>query len=271
MTEKKKQTKEKGFSKRENINDSEKTKVPIIKKKIVKDSFKKVKIPTDIEGFDEITNGGLEKNTSNLLVGDAGSGKTIFAMEFLINGIKRKESCLYITFEEEKMSFYNNMREFGWDLSKLEKEGNFFFLHYNPKKVKTMLEEGGGIIENIVLKNKINRIVIDSVTSFVVLFEKEIEKREAVLSLFNMLKKWNCTTMLTYEGDPLKKALDSKIMEFEADSITFLYFLRMEKERMRFLEVIKMRGSKHSKSVYPFSIDKGIIIGRKPFIGNLRV
>jgi len=65
-----------------------------------------------------------------------------------------------------------------------------------------MLEEGGGAIENIVLTKKINRIVIDSITSFELLFEKEIEKRESALALFNIIRKWNCTSLLTYEGTP---------------------------------------------------------------------
>lgn len=238
------------------------------RKKILTKNSRKVK--TGIPFLDPLTHGGFEKNSSNLIIGDTGSGKTIMGVQFLIEGLKNNEACLYITFEEKKEVFYDNMRELGWDLSAYEKKGTFFFLQYDPKKVKTMLEEGGGIVENIILKQKITRMVIDSITSFVILFEREIEKREAVLSLFDILRKWNCTTILIYEGNPLRMDKDIQILEFEADSIIFLYFLRDKKERNRFLEIIKMRGSKHAREIYPFFIDKGIKITRKPISGKLR-
>ena len=193
-------------------------------KKILTKNSRKIK--TGIPFLDTLTTGGFEKNSSNLIIGDTGSGKTIMGMQYLIGGLINNEKCLYITFEEKKEVFYENMKKLGWDLLTYEKKGMFFFLQYDPKKVKTMLEEGGGIVENIILKQKITRMVIDSITSFVILFEREIEKREAVLSLFDILRKWNCTTILIYEGDPLRMDKDIQILEFESDSIIFLYFLR---------------------------------------------
>lgn len=231
------------------------------------------RVPTGIKNFDCLIEGGFEKNSINLLVGGSGSGKTILAVQFLIEGIKKGENCLYVTFEEKKEEFYNNMLEFGWNLKEIEKKGKFVFLEYMPEKVKTMLEEGGGIIESIILEKKIKRIVIDSITSFELLFEEEIEKREAALSLFHMLRKWNCTSLLTYEGDPSReKKADSRTLEFEADSIILLYFVREKKERKRYIEVLKMRGTKHSREIYPFSIEKsGIVIGTKPYANGLGV
>jgi len=229
-----------------------------------------VRIPTGISQFDKIIQGGFEKNSINLLVGETGSGKSIIGMQFLMDGIKKGEKCLYITFEETKKSFYLNMKELGWDLEEYEKKGDFYFLDYTPRKVNTMLEEGGGIIENIVLNRKISRIVIDSITSFILLFDNEIEKREAVLSLFNLLKKWDCTTIVSHEGDPLKDESGLRILEFATDSIILLYFLRKGPDRDRFLEVLKMKGTDHSKKVYPVSIGKkGVSLSSRPYDGEL--
>ena len=229
-----------------------------------------IRISTGIKNLDKVTEGGFEKNSVNLVVGGSGAGKTILAMQFLIEGIKEGENCLYVTFEEKKGEFFKNMLDFGWDLEKFEKEGKFVFLEYSPEKVRTMLEEGGGMIENTILKNKINRIVIDSITSFELLFEDELEKREAALSLFNMLRKWNCTSLLTYEEDRMDKKAASRILEFESDSIVIIYFLRCGKERERYLEILKMRGTKHSRKIYPLSIDKkGVIMTGKPCSVNL--
>ncbi len=239
----------------------------VVKKISGKTKRKKVvRVPTGISNFDCLIEGGFEKNSTNLLVGSSGSGKSIFAVQFLMEGIKKGEKCLFITFEEKKDEFYDNMIRFGWNLEKLEKQGSFVFLEYTPEKVKTMLEEGGGMIESIILKKKISRVVIDSITSFELLFEEEIEKREAALSLFSMLRKWDCTSLLTYQGDPSRERKPtSRTLEFESDSIILLYFIRGKKQRERYIEILKMRGTSHSRSIYPMSIGKpGIIISRSP-------
>ena len=117
------------------------------------------------------------------------------------------------------------MLDFGWDLERYEKDGKFVFLEYSPEKVKMMLEEGGGTIENIVLKSKIKRIVIDSITSFSLLFDDELSKRQAALALFDIIRKWNCTSLLTLQENPGgKKNQPFSSLEFEADSILFLFY-----------------------------------------------
>lgn len=223
------------------------------------------RIPSGIKNLDKLIQGGIEKNSINLVVGGSGTGKTIFAVQFLVEGMKRGESVLYITFEEKKDEFYNNMLKFGWDLRKYEKKGKFFFLEYDPEKVRTMLEEGGGTVESLVLKNSVKRIVIDSITSFALLFDEELAKREAALDLFDMIRKWQCTSILTLQEEAGKKRDGySSSLEFESDSIILLYFARRKTTRQRFVEVLKMRGTKHSTSIYPFDIGKnGIILGKQ--------
>lgn len=226
------------------------------------------KVPTGISVFDKITNGGFTKESVNLIVGGAGAGKTIFAIQFLVNGMKKGETCLYLTFEEKKENLYRNMLQFGWDLEAYEKKGKFIFIEYTPEKVRKMLEEGGGALESLMYKKKITRLVIDSITSFTLLFESEIAKREASLALFDMTRRWKTTVLLTLEKELTQQDLisgSSSAIEFEADSIILLYFLRQNGERRRILEVLKMRGSPHSKKLYPFEITKdGIKISERP-------
>lgn len=230
------------------------------------------RVPTGIKNFDKLIQGGFDKNSTNLIVGNTGAGKSIFATQFLIEGIRKGEKGLYITFEEEKQNFFENMAAFGWNLEELEKKGDFTFLEYSPEKVKTMLEEGGGIIENIVLRKKIQRVVIDSITTFELLFDSDIEKREASISLFNLLGKWNCTSLLTYEGNPFKVNQSTGTVSFESDAIILLYFLRGKKQRDRYIEVLKMRGTKHSRYVYPVTIENhGITVGTSPYTGELKI
>jgi circadian clock protein KaiC len=230
------------------------------------------KVSTGIVNLDKITEGGLGKNSTNLLVGGSGNGKSIFATQFLMEGVRNGETVLYVAFEEKKKEFYANMLELGWDLEKAEKSGKFFFLSYTPEKIRTMLEEGGGDIETLVLTKGIKRIAIDSITAFVMLFDRDVDMREKTLALFSLLRSWTCTSLLIYERDPLiDKKQSSRILEFEADSLILLYFTRIKKGRERFLEIYKMRGTNHSTNIFPYSIrsNVGIDVSAKPFPGNL--
>ncbi|MDP2925042.1 MAG: ATPase domain-containing protein [Nanoarchaeota archaeon] len=230
------------------------------------------RVSAGIKEFDKLIEGGFEKNSINLVVASGGSGKTIFCTQFLVDGLRKGERCLYITFEERKNEFYNNMLELGFNLEEEEEKGNFFFLEYTPEKVKTMLDEGGGVIESIVLTKKIKRVAIDSITSFGLLFENDLERRQSAISLYNMLRKWECTTVLTYERDPVSDAkTNSKALEFESDSIILLYNARGNKSRERYIEILKMRGTNHSKNIYPFYINNnGIEVSDKPFYGDIK-
>lgn len=222
------------------------------------------RIPTWIPHFDNLIGGGFIKNSTNLLIGGSGSGKSVLSTQFLLEAMKKGEHCIYVTFEEKKTQFFDNMKSVGWDLEEYEKKGLLTFLEYTPIKVRTMLEEGGGAIESTILKKKISRIVIDSITSFALLFEDEFSKREAALALFGMIRDWDCTALLTLEENPLERdKATSRALEFEVDSITALYFVRGKRERQRYLEVLKMRGTGHSNKIYPFTIGKGGILLKK--------
>jgi circadian clock protein KaiC len=235
-----------------------------IKKHSYETKRKNPKIATGIPSYDKMIEGGFQDQSINLIVGGIGSGKTIFALQFLMEGIKRNEKVLYITFEEKKEDFYKNMKQLGWDLQKEENNGKFIFLEYSPEKVKMMLDEGGGAIEAIVLKNNIKRMVIDSITSFSLLFDDDLSRRQATLGLFDIIRKWDCTILLTVQNSPTDaKTKGIPTIEFEADSITLLYFVNINNKRKRFIEVLKMRGTNHSTEVHNFEIKKGIKVGRK--------
>jgi len=230
------------------------------------------RVPTGILNLDKVIEGGLEKNSTNLLVGGSGNGKSIFATQFLMEGVKKDEAVLYVAFEEKKSEFYLNMLELGWDLEEAERQGKFFFLSYSPEKIRTMLEEGGGDIETLVLTKGIKRVAIDSITAFVMLFDRDVDMREKTLALFSLLRSWTCTSLLIYERDPLiDKKQSSRVLEFEADSLILLYFTRIKKKRERFLEVYKMRGTNHSTNIFPYEIcgKKGIVVSDNPYPGSL--
>src|SRR5437763_8902706 len=87
------------------------------------------KIPTGIESFDVIAKGGLPKNRTTLVSGTAGSGKTVFAIQFLASGIADyEENGVFVTFEESASDIRENMLSFRWNLPQREKEGKLAFV-----------------------------------------------------------------------------------------------------------------------------------------------
>lgn len=224
-------------------------------------------ISSGIKELDNLIKGGFKEKSINLVAGGAGSGKTIFAFQFLIEGLKKGENCLYLTFEEKKEKAYENMLEFGWGLKEYEKKGKFIFLEYTPEQVKAVLEEGGGIIEQIVEKKKIKRMVIDSITSFTLLYQDPLTKKEASLALFELINKWNCTALLTAQNISADQDEISAALEFEVDSIIILYHIKSKGIRKRALEILKMRGTKIPEKTIKLEItNKGIKVYPKEII-----
>lgn len=215
------------------------------------------RIPTGIPGLDEILDGGFEEYSINLVGGGAGTGKSILAMQYLVVGAtKYNEPGVYVSFEETKENVYKHMLTFGWDLYKLEEQGKLVFIEYTPEQVKKMLDEGGGLIENLMVKMGAKRIVIDSISAFGLLFQDELSRRESLLRLFSLIRKWETTALLVAEFEPIIDNPTVSSIEFEVDSIILLYYPRKGDVRKRALEVLKMRGTEHSKKVHAVSINE---------------
>ena len=223
------------------------------------------RVATGIDGLDKIIEGGLKRGSVVLVEGGAGTGKTIFALQFLLNGVEYfGENGVYISFEEEKKEFFGNMKRFGWDLEKLEEESKFAFLRYNPEQVEKILSGGGGLVRDVVEKVNAKRIVIDSMTAFTMLHDAELARREATLDLFKTIKKWKCTTLVVGQPGYSDSEVEShpfNMLEFECDGVIRLYNVREHNLRTRTIEVFKMRGTKHASKTFTMEItDEGIVI-----------
>lgn len=221
------------------------------------------RVNSGVPGLDSLMQGGYKEGSINLIEGGPGSGKTIFVTQFLLEGLSKGENVVYITFEVIKEKFYENMQMFGWDLEKYEKEGLFTFLVYSPEQIKQILLEGGGTLDTLVHQKKIKRIAIDSITSFALLYANELAKKEAALTLFNVINSWDCTALLTAqdEGDSDRKEIVSTALDFEVDGIILLYHMRKGNKRRRGIEILKMRGTKVPNRVFNLTLDrKGICV-----------
>jgi len=230
------------------------------------------RVPTGIPGLDELIEGGFERGSVVLVAGEAGSGKSTFALQFLYNGAtKFGEPGLYITFEEQKRAIFRHLLRFGWNLSELEKQKKLSIVEYPPHEVDKFISEGG-IIEDLIKDNGIQRVVMDSMTSFALLYENEYKRRSAFLKAIDSLRRWGCTTLLTSEAEAVR-AGELRVrfgMEFLSDGFIAIHTIRKGDVRDNALEVVKLRGTEHAKRLVPLKITKaGILLyPKQPVFGE---
>ena len=239
---------------------------PINKNKSNSSDFKFPKSPTGIQGLDEITLGGLPKNRSTLLLGDSGCGKTIMAMEFLVNGIELfDEPAVFMAFEEKKDELVLNVKSLGYNLDTHIANNKIYIeqVRMNSDEiVETGMYDLEGLfvrLEQAIYKVMAKRVVLDSLDKLFYGLDEKILRSE-FLRLLSWLKEKEITAIITSEiGDPF---LTRKgIIEYVADCVIVLDNRITNQIATRRLRIVKYRGSVHGNNEYPFTIDeKGISV-----------
>lgn len=209
------------------------------------------RVPSGIAGLDGLVEGGFVQGSTVLLRGGTGTGKTLASMQYLYHGARdHDEPGIYLSFSESKPAIYQHARVMGWDFERLEKKGKFAFIRYSPHEVEMVLKEGGGTIRDTIESIGAKRLVIDSLTAYSLLFESPYQADESTLSLFDMLRKWGCTTIVTSEAAALPDESDFERLGFLTDAILNIYYVRSEDHRYRALEIVKMRDTIHSEKIH---------------------
>ncbi|MBD2578186.1 circadian clock protein KaiC [Oscillatoria sp. FACHB-1406] len=223
------------------------------------------KLRTMIEGFDEITHGGMPIGRTTLASGTAGTGKTLLAIQFLVHGIEHlDESGIFVTFEEAPIDIIINATSFGWDLQKLLDEGKLFILDASPDP------EGQEVVGNFDLsalieriqyairKYKAKRISIDSITAIFQQYEGASVVRREIFRLIARLKQIGVTSIMTAERvEEYGQVARYGVEEFVSDNVIILRNVLEGERRRRTIEILKLRGTTHMKGEYPFTITNG--------------
>jgi circadian clock protein KaiC len=230
-----------------------------------------LKLPTGIASFDVIAKGGLPKNRTTLVSGTAGSGKTVFAMQFLAAGISdANERGVFVTFEESAADIRKNMRSFGWDLESWERGGQFAFVDASPDPGIEVIESGpfdlGALlarVENAVRKVNAQRVSVDSLGAIFSQFSDQSVVRRELFRIASALKGMGVTALLTAERtEDYGPVARFGVEEFIADNVMILRNVLEDENRRRTIEILKFRGTDHQKGEFPFTIveDGGLVV-----------
>lgn len=224
---------------------------------------------TGMPGLDEVLNGGLLPNHSYLLVGAAGTGKTIASIQWLLSGEGSGEKGLYITLAEPIENIGRNVQSFGWDLDNLQvvdlnplnnvdrsavEEYNIF----PPSEVERAPMWDG--IFDAIEEHEPNRVVVDSLTQLRYLSTDDYQFRKQILNLVTFLNQKGCTSFLTYEPGELQHETSVAL------AVDGILRFRMEVSPhrvigLRSITVEKLRGSDFMSGYHPMRItDRGIVI-----------
>ena len=220
------------------------------------------KVPTGIDGLDQITGGGLPKGRPTLICGGPGCGKTLFAMEFLVRGATQfGEPGAFITFEETGEELAQNVRSLGFDLDGLVKDKKIAldYVRVEPSEID---ETGEYDLEGLFLRLGLaidsvgaKRVVLDTIESLFGGFENEAILRSELRRLFRWLKDKGVTAVITGErgeGSLTRQGLE----EYVSDCVILLDHRVIEQRSTRRLRIVKYRGSVHGTNEYPFLIDE---------------
>lgn len=238
-------------------------------------------LKTGIAGLDEILGGGVPKGHIILIAGGAGSGKSTLAMQMLHNGAELyNEHGIYVSFEESVDEIRENFSNYSWNLDKID------ILSLIPEKLKTVegakyvlpaklytkdgkeyemksfsidfIEE---ILKNIVEEKNAKRIVIDSISSLAFQIKDMFMLRQELLNIKNMLRRLGVTAFLITEIGEDEKISRFGVEEFIVNGVIKLYNIKKGSKRVRGIEVLKMRGIKHSQQICLLDIaEKGIVV-----------
>jgi circadian clock protein KaiC len=235
---------------------SKKTKLRFLKGRQLK------KVLTGINGFDEITLGGLPKGRPTLICGGPGSGKTLFGIEFIVNGAQIfDEPGVIMTFEEKGNELTTNVASLGFDLDRLqaEKKIKIDYVHVD----KTEIEETGeydlsGLfirLAHAIDSIKAKRVVLDTIENLFSGLSNEGILRSEIRRLFQWLKDKGVTTVIT--GERGTKTLTRQgLEEYVSDCVILLDHRVANQVSTRLLRIIKYRGTLHGTNEYPFLIDQ---------------
>lgn len=220
------------------------------------------KVSSGISGLDEITGGGLPKGRPTLVCGNAGCGKTLLAMEFLVRGAtEHGEPGVFMSFEENEEELTVNVASLGFDLKALTKRKKIAldFVRIERSEIQ---ETGEYDLEGLFIRLShaidsigAKRVVLDTMEALFAGLPNHAILRSELRRLFRWLKDKGVSAIITAErGDGLLTR--HGLEEYVADCVILLDHRVNDQVSTRRLRVVKYRGSVHGTNEYPFLISK---------------
>ena len=231
-------------------------------------SNSELKIRTGIPGFDLIVDGGLKQGKSIVLSGESGSGKSTFGMQFLHNGaLDFEEPGIFVTLNQSPQELLSDFRDYGWEIERLIDEEKIMIIDARPFKTDEDLFETADVLYDSepfpfthltqlilqgIKKIHAKRLVIDSLSVLSMQYGNQFNTRQGIQKMITALDEKKCTSIFISEN------LDSRTPPewYAASGIVLLNHIQKTNTMERSIQVIKMRGTKHSEQTFPIRFNE---------------
>jgi KaiC domain protein len=219
------------------------------------------RVTTGVPGLDQLMAGGLPRGHVVAAIGSFGTGKTTFALQFIAEGIRRGEKCMFISLEEDQDSLVRSAAAYGWDLKSAGKE--LYVAQLEPADMAASVNRLKSDLPSKIQAFGARRLVLDSVSLFAMLFEDEGKQRQALFQLARTVKQSGVTALFTAEAGESPGRSRDGLVEYVADGVISLRAFESESQPgdLRLgLQVLKMRRSEHERAAVPYEITaKGLV------------
>jgi circadian clock protein KaiC len=215
------------------------------------------KVPTGVAGLDEMLGGGFPAGHVVLVTGLPGTGKTCFALQFLMDGVARGEKGVFLSLEEDAPQLLDTARQFRWPVDPAVEKGTLKVVRLDPKDARQSIHRIQGELGRELAALGARRIVLDSVSLLNMLSDDESSRRATLFALAAACRASGGTTVLTAEADPIHPEVSRDgLSEYVADGVIVLGYNRgTDGHRVGLsLRVLKMRRTAHARSVQPYAI-----------------
>ncbi len=220
----------------------------------------KEKVPSGIPGLDDLIEGGFYPKSTIVLLGSSGTGKSTFAVQFLMEGVEVGEQALYVTLEEPPEQIMREAELMGFDLRKYY-EKSLFFIHLKGKNFKKMIEEQlPQLVKARADYNIPTRVVIDPMTPVIWATQDKLEQRELIGKLFYTLKELGVVLCTVEEHSRPGETVGEDVLLpiYLSDGAIHLEYYPIGGAFNRTLKILKIRGIHHGEGVYPYLFARGV-------------
>jgi circadian clock protein KaiC len=220
------------------------------------------RVSTGIIGLDQMLAGGFPAGSATMVAGGAGTGKTLLGLNFITTGIKNNEPGVIVSFQETPQQLQQIAQSFNWNLPTLTAEEKLIHLYHSPVEIQPDIH--ATYILEAVAKIGAKRVLLDSIKDIEIATPDKVRYKDYIYALVNQLKLQGITIVMNHEIPEMFG--DFQVSEygvsFIADNVILLRYVELAGEMGRAINIMKMRGSQHSKEIRRFEInDTGLVIG----------
>ncbi len=224
-------------------------------------AFERADLQTGIPALDDLLGGGVERGSSVLILGPAGTGKSLLTLTFVMDAIRRGEKAAMFLFDEEMGLLLRRTRDLGFDLQKCVDDGSLVLQQVDAAELAP--GEFAHRVRQFVEQENIKTVVIDSLNGYQASMPEEQFLVLHMHELLQYLNRQGATTFLTVAQHGLVGEMKSPVdVTYLADTVMLLRYFEAAGEVRRAISIIKKRTGRHEKTIREYQIDsRGLTVG----------